>query len=107
MTTFKKSSPTYFCLVNNLLPILQYTSEADTSSQNTAVHGGSDSPQHDSENEVAALRAELEQTRMQAAQREAELLEEIARLQEALSRVSQPAPPTVIDLLDEIGRAHV
>ncbi|GJE90399.1 hypothetical protein PsYK624_065300 [Phanerochaete sordida] len=78
---------------------LHYTEE-ETSSQNTAVHGAPSPPQtHDPD--VAALRAELEQMRFKAAQRETELLEEIMRLQEALSSVPQPPSQVVGDLLDD------
>lgn len=79
---------------------LQYTEE-DASSQNTAVQHAPSPPHADQPDTVAALRAELEQVRMKAAQREAELLHEIARLQEAL--IPQAAPPAVGNLLDDSG----
>ena len=82
--------------------------EEDTSSQNTAVHGKTSPPQVevDQDDVAAALRAELKQTRLQASQREAELLEEITRLQEALSNIPQPASPVIGDLLDD-GNAEL
>ncbi|EKM50281.1 uncharacterized protein PHACADRAFT_188557 [Phanerochaete carnosa HHB-10118-sp] len=74
-----------------------------SSSQNTAVQGAPSPPKADEADVTAALRIELEQVRIKAARREAELLEEITRLQEALSSIPQSSTPAIGDFLDDDG----
>ncbi|KIP02830.1 hypothetical protein PHLGIDRAFT_276238 [Phlebiopsis gigantea 11061_1 CR5-6] len=70
----------------------------DVSSQHTAVRHEPDRPVPDT---AAALRVELDDVRRGAAQRERELLAEVERLQEELSRRVFGAAPAVGSLLDE------